>query len=163
MEPRRVLVVCTHNSARSQMAEGMLRAWGGERFEAHSAGTQVSTVRPEATAVMAEIGIDISGQRSKLISDFAGQDFDWLVTVCDRARQSCAMIPGLGETTHWSIEDPSEATGSEDERLAAFRRVRGDLQGRIHMFILAAGREDASPQPVHLPDDLARTMATTLG
>jgi arsenate reductase len=163
MEPRRVLVVCTHNSARSQMAEGMLRAWGGERFEAHSAGTQVSNVRPEAIAVMAEIGIDISGQHSKLISDFAGQEFDWLVTVCDRARQSCAMIPGLGETMHWSIEDPSEATGSQEERLAAFRRVRDDLRGRIHMFVLAVGREDAAPMPVRLPDDLAQTMASSPG
>jgi len=163
MEPRRVLVVCTHNSARSQMAEGMLRAWGGDRFAAFSAGTQRSTVRPEAIAVMGEIGIDISSHRSKLISEFAGEDFDWLLTVCDRARQSCAMIPGLGETMHWSIEDPSEATGSQEERLAAFRRVRDDLRGRIHLFILAAGREGAATMPVHLPEDLAQSMEPLAG
>ena len=158
MQPRRVLLVCTHNSARSQMAEGMLRTWGGDRFSAFSAGTEQSVVRPEAVAVMAEIGIDISAQRSKTLAEFAGQEFDWLITVCDRARQSCATIPGLGETTHWSVEDPSEAEGSEEERLAAFRRVRDDLQGRIHMFILAAGRDDASSQPVRLPVELASAM-----
>jgi len=163
MERRRVLVVCTHNSARSQMAEGMLRAWGDGRFEVFSAGTELSTVRPEAVAVMAEIGIDIGAHRSKLVSEFAGESFDWLVTVCDRARQSCAMIPGLGETMHWSVEDPSETTGDEVERLAAFRRVRDDLRGRIHMFILAAAREDAVPMPVRLPDDLAQTMAASPG
>jgi arsenate reductase (thioredoxin) len=153
MTQRRVLVICTHNSARSQMAEGMLRAWGGEHIAAYSGGTELSTVRPEAITAMDEIGIDISGQRSKLISEFAGQTFDWVITVCDRARQHCATIPGMGQAMHWSVEDPSEATGSEDERMTAFRRVRDDLRGRIRMFILAAGRDDIpAPEPVRLPE-----------
>ena len=153
MTERRVLLICTHNSARSQMAEGMLRAWGGDQIAAFSAGTELSSVRPEAIAVMSEIGIDISGQRSKLISEFAGQQFDWVITVCDRARQQCATIPGMSQAMHWSVEDPSEATGSEEERLTAFRRVRDDLRGRIRMFVLAAGRDDIPPpEPVKLPD-----------
>lgn len=140
--PRRVLFVCTHNSARSQMAEGMLRAWGGDRFEAYSAGTEVSTVRPEAMAVMSEIGIDIGRQRSKSVDEYVGQSFNWLITVCDQARQNCPIFPGVEETAHWSVEDPSEATGSEEERLAVFRRVRDDLRNRMHIFILAASRDD---------------------
>ena len=141
-QPRPVLFVCTHNSARSQMAEGMLRAWNGDDFEAHSAGTEVSTVRPEAIAVMAEIGIDISGHRSKSVEDFLGQKFEWVITVCDQARQNCPVFPGVEQTGHWSVEDPSEATGSEAQRLEAFRRVRDDLRSRIHVFILAASRDD---------------------
>jgi arsenate reductase len=153
MTQRRVLVVCTHNSARSQMAEGMLRTWGGERIAAFSAGTELSRVRPEAIEVMGEIGIDISGQRSKLISEFAGQAFDWVVTVCDRAQQQCATIPGMGPAIHWSVEDPSEAAGDAEERLLAFRRARDDLQGRIRNFIHGVGRDDAPPpEPVELPD-----------
>jgi arsenate reductase len=139
---RRVLFVCTHNSARSQMAEGMLRAWGGDRFEAYSAGTEVSTVRPEAVTVMAEIGIDIGGHRSKSVDEFLGQKFEWVLTVCDQARQNCPVFPGVEQTGHWSVEDPSEATGSEEQRLEVFRRVRDDLRNRIHVFILAASRED---------------------
>lgn len=153
MTERRALLICTHNSARSQMAEGMLRAWGGGKIAAFSAGTDLSTVRPEAVTVMSEIGIDISDQRSKLISEFAGQSFNWVITVCDRARQQCATIPGMGQALHWSVEDPSEATGSEEERLTAFRRVRDDLRGRMRMFVLAAGRDDIPPpEPVKLPD-----------
>lgn len=142
LQPRRVLFVCTHNSARSQMAEGMLRAWGGERFEAHSAGTEVSSVRPEAIAVMGEIDIDLGGHRSKSVDEYVDQPFNWVITVCDHARQNCPVFPGVEKTAHWSVEDPSEATGSEDERLAVFRRVRDDLRNRMHVFILAASRED---------------------
>jgi arsenate reductase len=141
-QARRVLFVCTHNSARSQMAEGMLRAWGGDRFEAHSAGTEVSSVRPEAIAVMSEIGIDIGQHRSKSVQDYLGQPFAWVITVCDQARQNCPTFPGVEQTGHWSVEDPSEANGDEQERLAAFRRVRDDLRNRMHVFILAASRED---------------------
>lgn len=156
MEPRRVLLICTHNSARSQMAEGMLRTWGGDGLAAFSAGTELSSVRPEAVAVMREIEIDISDQRSKLISDFAGQSFDWVITVCDRAQQQCATIPGMALTMHWSVEDPSAATGNEEERLAAFRRVRDDLRNRIRLFVLAAERSDLSaPEPIRLPAELA--------
>jgi arsenate reductase len=140
----RVLFVCTHNSARSQMAEGMLRAWGGDRLEAVSAGTEVSTVRPEAITVMAEIGIDISGHRSKSVEEYLGQKFEWVITVCDQARQNCPVFPGVEQTGHWSVEDPSEATGGEEERLEVYRRIRDDLRNRIHVFILAASRADLS-------------------
>jgi arsenate reductase len=139
---RRVLFVCTHNSARSQMAEGMLRAWNGDEFEAHSAGTEVSTVRPEAIKVMAEVGIDIGAHRSKSVEEYLGQKFDWVITVCDQARQTCPTFPGVEQTAHWSVEDPSEATGGEEQRLQAFRRARDDLRNRIHVFALAAGRPD---------------------
>ena len=145
-QPQRVIFVCTHNSARSQMAEGMLRAWGGDRFEAFSAGTDASRVRPEAIAVMDEIGIDISGHTSKSIAPFLGQSFSWLITVCDQARESCPTIPGVLQQTHWSIDDPSAVEGDEETRLAAFREARDILRDRIHIFMLAAGREDL-PQP----------------
>jgi arsenate reductase len=152
-QPRRVLFVCTHNSARSQMAEGMLRAWGGDRFEAFSAGTEVSTVRPEAITVMAEIGIDISRHRSKSVDEFLGQKFEWVITVCDQARQNCPVFPGVEQTGHWSVEDPSEAAGSEEQRLQTFRRVRDDLRNRIHVFILAASREDLPAPEVSLVNE----------
>lgn len=148
---RRVLFVCTHNSARSQMAEGMLRAWGGDRFEAFSAGTEATSVRPEAIAAMSEIGIDISRHTSKTLEPFLGESFTWLITVCDQARESCPTLPGVRQQAHWSIDDPSAVQGTDEERLAAFRRARDVLRGRIQMFILAAGREDlAAPDPTTL-------------
>lgn len=134
----RVLFVCTHNSARSQMAEGMLRAWGGERFEAVSAGTEATGIRPEAIRVMAEIGIDIGAQTSKTLEPFLGQPFSWLVTVCDQAKESCPTLPGVRRQAHWSVEDPSLAEGDETRRLEAFRAARDDLRGRIGRFILEA-------------------------
>ena len=139
---RRVLFVCTHNSARSQMAEGMLRAWNGDDFEVFSAGTEVSTVRPEAIQVMDEIGIDISGHRSKSVQDYLGQQFDWVITVCDQARQNCPVFPGVDQTAHWSVEDPSAALGDAQQQREAFRRVRDDLRNRIHVFALAAARPE---------------------
>jgi arsenate reductase (thioredoxin) len=148
MGRKRVLFVCTHNSARSQMAEGMLRAWGGDRFEVASAGTEQTQVRPEAIRVMAELGIDISSQRSKTVAALAGQPFDSLVTVCDSARQNCPHVPGIAARSHWSIEDPSAVAGSEEERLAAFRRARDEIRGRIQELLLAAeasGRSAARP------------------
>ena len=145
-QPIRVLFVCTHNSARSQMAEGMLRAWGGDRFEAFSAGTEATHVRSEAIEVMREIGIDIGEQRSKTVAPFLGEPFSWVVTVCDAAKESCPVIPGAAQQAHWSIDDPSEVEGSEGERLAAFRSARDDIRDRLHMFLLAVGREDL-PQP----------------
>jgi len=153
-EPQRVIFVCTHNSARSQMAEGMLRAWAGDRFEAFSAGTEATRVRPEAIAVMAEIGIDISSHTSKTLEPFMGEAFSWLITVCDQARESCPTIPGVVQQAHWSIDDPSATTGDEDARLAAFREARDILRDRIHIFILAAGRTDL-PQPE--PQQMGRT------
>ena len=144
MQKQRVLFVCTHNSARSQMAEGMLRAWGGDRFEAFSAGTEVTSVRPEAITVMREIGIGISGQRSKSFEEFIGQAFGWVITVCDQARQNCPVFPNVGETDHWSIKDPSDAEGTDAQRLEVFRQVRDDLRDRMRAFISAGGRDDLS-------------------
>ena len=153
LERRRILFVCTHNSARSQMAEGMLRRWNGDDFDVLSAGTEVSTVRPEAIAVMAEIGIDITGHRSTSVEEFLGERFDWVITVCDQARQNCPVFPGVEQTAHWSVEDPSEATGDEDLRLQVFRRVRDDLRNRIHVFALAAARPDLPAPEVSLVKD----------
>ncbi|MDQ3691860.1 MAG: arsenate reductase ArsC [Chloroflexota bacterium] len=146
MEKKRVLFVCTHNSARSQMAEGMLRAWGGDKFEPFSAGTDPGEIRPEAITVMDEIAIDIRGQRSKGLDEFAGQEFEWLITVCDRARTECSNIPGVANPAHWGIEDPSAGEGTDEERLAVFREVRDDIRNRMHIFILAASRDDV-PRP----------------
>lgn len=142
VDRQRVIFVCTHNSARSQMAEGMLRAWGGERFEAFSAGTEATRVRPEAIEVMREIGIDLGGHTSKTIEPFLGEEFHWLITVCDQAREACPTIPGVRQQAHWSIDDPSAVEGDESARLAAFRMARDHLRDRIHMFLLAAGRDD---------------------
>lgn len=135
MERARVLFVCTHNSARSQMAEGLLRHHGGGRFEAFSAGTEATSVRPEAIAVMEELGVDISGQESKTLERYLGEPFAWVVTVCDRARESCPIFPGAARTAHWSFDDPSEATGSEETRLAVFRRVRDEIDAAIRRFV----------------------------
>jgi arsenate reductase len=133
----RVLILCTGNSARSQMAEGLLRHHGAARFSVVSAGTQPSRVRPEAISVMQELGIDISGQRSKSVDEFAGDAFDYVITVCDNARQSCPVFPGSAQYIHWSIDDPAAVQGSDDERNAAFRRVRDELAARIQSFVKA--------------------------
>ncbi len=126
----------------------MLRAWGGDRFEAFSAGTEATRVRPEAIAVMDEIGIDISSHSSKTLEPFLGASFDWLITVCDQAKESCPTIPGVSQQGHWSIDDPSGVEGDEAARLDAFRQARGRLRDRVHMFILAAGRDDLPhPEP----------------
>jgi arsenate reductase len=135
--PLRVIFVCTHNSARSQMAEGMLRAWGGDRFEVFSAGTEATRVRPEAIAVMAEIGIDIGGQASKTLEPFLGESFGWLITVCDQAREACPTLPGVRNQAHWSIEDPSGIEGAEETRLQAFRAARDELRNRVRAFLRA--------------------------
>jgi arsenate reductase len=134
---RRVIFVCTHNSARSQMAEGMLRAWADDRFEAFSAGTEATRVRPEAVAVMREFGIDIASQRSETLGPYLGQRFDWLITVCDEAREACPTLPGVANQEHWSVEDPSTAPGEGEARLPSFRAARDDLAARVRAFILA--------------------------
>jgi len=134
----RVLFLCSHNSARSQMAEGLLRAWGGSRFEAFSAGTEATGVRPLAIRAMAELGIDIAGQTSKTVATFEGQEFDYVITVCDDAREACPYFPGGREQVHWSFEDPAAAQGSEEERLAVFRRVRDEIGERIREFARTA-------------------------
>jgi arsenate reductase len=151
MERLRVLFVCTHNSARSQMAEGFLREYGGDRFEVHSAGTEATAVRPEAIRAMDEVGIDISGQQSKTVDRYLGQSFAWVITVCDQAREACPVFPGAAETAHWGFDDPSEAQGGEDERMAMFRRVRDEIARRVRIFALAASRNDlAEPRPTTL-------------
>ena len=137
-ERPRVLFVCTHNSARSQMAEGMLRAWAGDRFEALSAGTEATRLRPEAIDAMDEIGVDIRDQTSKTLERFAGERIDWLITVCDQARESCPTLPGVARQLHWDVDDPSAAEG--DARPPAFRRARDDLRARIEDFIASDPR-----------------------
>ena len=130
----RVLILCTGNSARSQMAEGLLRHDAGNVYEVFSAGTKPSHVRPEAIVVMREVGIDISGHRSKSVDEFAGQDFDYVITVCDNAKQSCPVFPVKKKRIHWSIEDPAAVQGSQGEALTAFRRVRDELRARLQAF-----------------------------
>jgi len=125
---RRVLILCTGNSARSQMAEGLLRHDAGASLEVESAGTKPSHVWPEAIAAMKELGIDISGHRSKSVDEFDGQQFDYVVTVCDNARESCPVFPGQTTRIHHSFDDPAEAKGTDEERLAVFRRVRDELR-----------------------------------
>ncbi len=136
MERKRVLVLCTGNSARSQMGEGLFRAEGGEGYEVFSAGTRPSIVRPEAIAAMKEIGIDISSHRSKSVDEFAGQNFDYVVTVCDNARDNCPVFPAGTERIHWSFEDPAAVEGSESERLAAFRLIRNQIHERVKAFFV---------------------------
>jgi arsenate reductase (thioredoxin) len=130
-EKPRVLFLCTHNSARSQMAEGMLRNLAEGRFEVMSAGTEATHVRRQAIKVMNEIGIDISGQESKTLARYLGQPFDYVITVCDEANETCPVFAGAKNRLHWSLEDPSRADGSEEERLAVFRRVREEIRERI--------------------------------
>ncbi len=130
----RVLILCTGNSARSQMAEGLLRHDAGNVYEVFSAGTKPTRVRPEAITVMREVGIDISGHRSKSVDEFAGQDFDYVITVCDNAKESCPIFPANTKRIHWSIDDPAAVQGPEEERLAAFRRIRDELRARLQTF-----------------------------
>jgi arsenate reductase (thioredoxin) len=137
----RVLILCTANSARSQMAEGLLRHEAGPSWEVFSAGTNPTRVRPEAIAVMHEAGIDISGHHSKSVDEFLGQEFDYVITVCDNARETCPVFPARTRRIHWSIEDPAAIKGSEEDRLNAFRHARDELQGRLQAFI----REQTPP------------------
>jgi arsenate reductase len=131
---KRVLILCTGNSARSQMAEGLLRHDAGDRFEVFSAGTKPSQVRPEAIAVMRELGIDISGHRSKSADEFTSEQFDYVLTVCDNAKESCPIFPGQGVAIHHNFEDPAGLPGSEQERLAAFRRIREKIRDYLRTF-----------------------------
>jgi arsenate reductase len=133
---KRILILCTGNAARSQMAEGLLRHDAGERFEVESAGILPSRVRPEAIAVMREIGIDIGAQRSKHVDEFAGSDFDVVLTVCDNAKENCPVYRGHANRLHQNFEDPSNAVGSEEERLAVFRRVRDELREYLRRFAM---------------------------
>ncbi len=132
---RRVLILCTGNSARSQMAEGLLRNIGGEQVEVSSAGTRPVEVNPLAVEVMREIGIDISAQRSKSVSEFEGRRFDTVITVCDRAAEECPVFPGAPQCIHWSLPDPAAVSGSLEEKHRAFRDVRDVLEQRLREFL----------------------------
>ena len=132
--PKRVLILCTGNSARSQMAEGLLRHSAGKLFEVFSAGTKPSHVRAEAIAVMLEVGIDISAHRSKSVEEFGGQQFDYVITVCDNAKESCPIFPATTKRIHWSIEDPAAIQGTDAEGLAAFRRIRDEIRAHLRDF-----------------------------
>lgn len=136
MEKKRVLILCTGNSARSQMAEGILRNIAGDVFEVESAGIAPSLVRPEAIEAMGEIGIDITSHRSKSVDEFSEDEFDYIITVCDNARESCPVFPGRAKRIHWSFDDPAAVDGSDQERLASFRTVRDEIRGRLHRFVL---------------------------
>jgi arsenate reductase len=135
MQKKRVLVLCTGNSARSQMAEGLLRHEGGDRFEVFSAGTKPSHVRPEAIASMNEIGLDISGHRSKSVDEFVGQDLEFVITVCNNAKETCPIFPGAAKRLHWAFDDPAAVEGPENVRLAAFRKIRDQIHARILVFL----------------------------
>jgi arsenate reductase (thioredoxin) len=134
---KRVLFVCTGSSARSQLAEGLLRHISKGEVDSFSAGTEPQPVNPLAVRVMSEGGIDISGQRSRSVATFASESFDFVITVCDRAKEKCPRWPGQVDYIHWSIADPARVEGSEDDRLRAFRKAREELRQRITLFLLA--------------------------
>ncbi|GBD30801.1 Glutaredoxin arsenate reductase [bacterium HR32] len=138
----RVLFLCTGNSARSQMAEAWLRHLSGGQVEVSSAGTEPKGLHPLAVQVMAERGIDLTGQRSKPVSEFQGQRFDWVVTVCDRARESCPVFPGA-RTLHWDLPDPAEVHGAQEAVLEAFRRARDELERRVGDLLKRLEGEEA--------------------
>jgi arsenate reductase (thioredoxin) len=135
---QRVLILCTGNSARSQMAEGILRHVAGERFEVHSAGISPSQLRPEAVAVMREIGIDISNHQSKSVEEFIDQEFDYIITVCDNANETCPAFPGEAKRIHWSFDDPAAAQGSDEQRLEAFRSSRNQIRDRLEQWVVGS-------------------------
>ena len=133
---QRVLFLCTHNSARSQMAEGLLRDLGGDRFETYSAGTEATHIRPLAIRAMAELDIDISGQESKTLDRYLDQPFDAVITVCDQANEACPVFFGARQRLHWSFPDPSKAQGDEDQQLTVYRQVRDAIRDRIERELL---------------------------
>lgn len=139
MDKKRVLIICTGNVARSQMGEGLLRRFGGDRFEVFSAGLVPGYVRPNAIAVMNELGIDISHYRSKSLNEFLETSFDYVITVCDHAAQYCPTFPGESKRIHWSIKDPV-VIGDDEAQLEAFRAARDDLKRRIQEFVANEGK-----------------------
>ena len=146
MSVERVLFVCTHNSARSQMAEGLLRWLGGDGIEVASAGTEARGVHPLAVRAMAELGVDLRGHTSKTLDRFLGERWDHVITVCDSANEACPVFPGASTRLHWSFDDPSAVSGSDEQRLAAFRRVRNEIRTRIEAWLaqrVSAGRRSA--------------------
>ena len=141
MSSTRVLFLCTGNSCRSQMAEGLLRHYAGDRLEAASAGTNPVGLNPRAVGAVAEIGVDISNQSSKHVDSVIDDAFDYVITVCDHARESCPVLPAGTKQLHWSFEDPARAEGSEGEKMAVFRRVRDQIAGRIRGFLASLDGE----------------------
>ena len=138
--PIRVLFVCTGNSARSLIAEALLRHRGGPAFEVSSAGTEPKGVNPYTLRVLAEIGVDASFARSKSVTEFLDERFDYVITVCDQARQVCPVFPGAHESLHWGLEDPAAVEGTDEEKLVAFRRTATELIARIDPFVTLARR-----------------------
>ena len=149
-DPIRVLFICTHNSARSQIAEALLGHYGGADFLVRSAGTEATRVNPFAVQVLAEVGIDWSTARSKVLTEFLEQPWDYVITVCDRARQSCPVFPGQMNSLHWGLDDPSEVEGTDQEKLEAFRRTRMEVATRLRPFIEIALRAAGRPPAVSL-------------
>lgn len=139
-ERKRVLILCTGNSARSQMAEGLLRHIAGDRFDVESAGVSPSLVRPEAIEAMKQIGIDITSHRSKSVEEFVGQDFDYIITVCDNAKESCPVFPGSAERIHAPFDDPAEADGDLSSRINEFSRVRNEISAWMNDIFLDISR-----------------------
>ncbi len=135
MTKKRVLIVCTGNSARSQIAEAFIRHEAGGLFEVFSAGTQPTEVRAEAAEVLRELGIDISSHRAKPVTEFAGQAFDFVITVCDKAREKCPVFPGSSERLHWPFEDPADLAETGESRLGAFRKLRDRIHARVMVFL----------------------------
>jgi arsenate reductase len=141
---KKVLFLCTGNSARSQIAEGLLRSLAQDRFDVASAGTRPVGLNPFAVAAMKELGIDISGQRSKSVEEFLGQPFDYVVTVCDQAKEACPVFHRARIRLHWSFEDPAGVQGSDEDRLKVFRRVRDEIASRLRRFIEQGSLEEIS-------------------
>jgi arsenate reductase len=143
MSKQRVLFLCTHNSARSQMAEGLLRHLAGDRFDAYSAGTEATHIRPLAIRAMAELGIDIARQKSKTLDGYLDEPFDAVITVCDQAAEACPVFPGAKKRLHWSFPDPSKASGTAAEQLAVYRQVRDAIRERIEQELLSGAVSQA--------------------
>jgi arsenate reductase len=142
----RVLFLCTHNSARSQMAEAWLRALAGDRYEVASAGTETTRVHPLALRAMAEAGVDLAGHVSKTLDRFVGERWDWVITVCDAANEACPVFPGAARRLHWSFDDPSRAAGDDEARLTVFRRVRDEIRARLAGWL--AGRTPLATETI---------------
>lgn len=146
--PIRVLFLCTGNSARSQMAEALLRTYGGADFAVASAGTDPKGLNPLTIEVMTEVGIDVSTQQSKSLDRLLDQSFDYVITVCDRARDNCPTFPGDNKRIHWSFDDPAAATGSHAQQLAVFRRVRNEIGERLRLWVTVQRKRLGERRPV---------------
>jgi arsenate reductase (thioredoxin) len=147
MTPIRVLFVCTGNSARSQIAEAMLGRLGGSEFQVVSAGTEPGTVNPFAVRALAEVGIDWSGARSKSVTEFLGRPFDYVITLCDEARQTCPFLPGDHATLHWGLADPAQVTGPDARKVEAFRRTKDEIATRLRPFLEMTRRDRVEDEP----------------